>query len=257
MQVVILAGGFKSTISGEQEGIPKPMAELGGKPILWHIMKSFSAYGINEFIICGGYKIEIIKEYFLDFYIYESDITVDLQNNTVKVHKNRTEDWKVTVVDTGENASVGERVLAIQKYIKGSDFIVSYGDCLSDIDVDALVKCHHDADKAATVVMAKPGGRSEIFSIEEDGCLDFTKAGYRETNAWINANCYVLNKEVFSYLQSCCDLEKQFLRDFSGREQLVVYRHDGYWTAVETKRDLVAAEALWNQGNAPWMGKKK
>lgn len=256
MQVVILAGGQRSAISEEQEGIPKPMAELGGKPLLWHIMKHFSDYGLNKFIVCGGYKIETIKEYFLDFYIYESDITVDLQNNTVQVHKSKTEDWKVTVVDTGLNTSTGQRVLAIEKYINGEDFIVTYGDCLSDIDILNVVREHEIKGKLVTAVMAKPTGRNELFQIDREGKLSFeTVNNIEEANAWINANCYVLSRKVFGYLQGNNDLEKQLLMELSKERQISVYKHEGYWRAVETKRDLVEAESLWNAGKAPWIKK--
>lgn len=253
MQAVILAGGFKSTIAGEQESIPKPMVELGEKPLLWHIMKSFSAYGVNEFIVCGGYKIETIKEYFMDFYIYESDITVDLQNNTVHIHKKKTEDWKVTVVDTGLNVSTGQRVKEIEKYIKGEQFIVTYGDCLSNINISELTKFHEMKGKLATVAMAKPSGRNELFAVADDGQLLWGEEGEKNTNAWVNANCYVLNREVFRYLQTGYDIEKQLLKDLSKEEELSIYKHDGYWIAVETKRDLVGAELLWYQGEAPWI----
>ncbi len=256
MQVVILAGGQKSAISGEQEGIPKPMADLGGKPLLWHIMKSYSVYGMNEFIICGGYKIETIKEYFMDFYIYESDITVDLQNNTVKIHKERTEDWKVTVVDTGLDTFTGNRVKNIQEYIKGDNFIVTYGDCLSDINVAEMIRKHVTYGKIATVAMARPMGRKELYTInEKSGLLCSVDESILDTNAWVNANCYILNRKVFNYLLGNYDIEKQLLQDLSGTEELSVYKHEGYWTAVETKRDLIEAERLWNDGKAPWIRK--
>lgn len=257
MQAVILAGGQRSTISGEQEGIPKPMAEIGGKPLLWHIMKHFSAYGINEFVVCGGYKIETIKEYFMDFYIYESDITVDLQKNTVQIHKKRTEDWKVTVVDTGLNTFAGKRIKEIEKYIKGDSFIVTYGDCLSDIDVSEMIMCHAESGRIATVAMSRPRGRKELFAINADGSLI---RGMRDSslnvNAWVNANCYILNREVFSYLQGNYDIEKRLLQELSEAYELSVYRHEGYWTAIETVRDLVEAERLWNQNAAPWIKSK-
>ena len=171
MQVVILAGGQRSTISNEQEGIPKPMAEIGGKPMLWHIMKSFSAYGLNEFIICGGYKVDMIKEYFMDYYIYQSDITVDLKTNTVEIHRNRTEDWKVTVVDTGLYSSTGQRVARIKEYIDGDTFIVASGDCLFDIDVNRMIAYHGEQGKTATMAVARPTGRNEALDIDEAGLI--------------------------------------------------------------------------------------
>lgn len=257
MKVLILAGGQKSTISGEQEGIPKPMVELGGKPVLWHIMKSFSAYGINEFIVCGGYKIETIKEYFMDFYIYESDITVDLQKNTVQIHKKRTENWNVTVVDTGLDTATGGRIKEVEKYIQEDNFIVTYGDCLSDISVPEMVTQHFDSGKLVTVAMARPMGRKELFAIDGEGrLLCNIEEGALSVNAWVNANCYILNKGVFPYLQGNYDIEKRLLQDLSEANELSIYRHKGYWTAIETKRDLVEAEKLWNQNAAPWIKRK-
>lgn len=256
MQTVILAGGQRSTISGEQEGIPKPMVEIGGKPLLWHIMKQFSAYGINEFIVCGGYKIETIKEYFMDFYIYESDITVDLQKNTVQIHKKRTEDWKVTVVDTGLNSFTGKRVREIEKYIVGDDFIVTYGDCLSNIDISGMILQHIENGRIATVAMSKPTGRKELFAIDGESrrICDIGESAL-SANAWVNANCYILNKKVFPYLQGDYDIEKRLLKDLSQVDELSVYKHEGYWSAIETKRDLVEAEKLWNLNEAPWIEK--
>lgn len=257
MQAVILAGGQRSTINGEQEGIPKPMVEIGGKPLLWHIMKHFSAYGINEFIVCGGYKIETIKEYFMDFYIYESDITVDLQRNTVQVHKKRTEDWKVTVVDTGLKTFTGRRVKEIEKYIQSDSFIVTYGDCLSNIDVTEMIAQHTESGRIATVAMSRPMGRKELFAINEEGSLiRGIGDGALNANAWVNANCYILNRKVFPYLQGDYDIEKRLLQDLSEANELSVYKHEGYWTAIETKRDLVEAEGLWNQNAAPWIKDK-
>lgn len=254
MKVIILAGGMQSAISNEQEGIPKPMAELGGKPLLWHIMKHFSQYGYNDFIICGGYRVAMIKEYFMDFYIYESDITVDLSDNTVEIHKKRTEDWKVTVVDTGLFSTTGQRVNLIQKYIDEDIFLVTYGDCLSDINIHDLADAHKKSGKIATMTLAKPSGRNRLFAVAADGSL---YPENRETdfsnNAWVNADCFVFDKKVFAYLQGNYDLEKQLLVSLSGKQQLGIWKHRGYWNAIETKRDLVEAENLWNAGLAPWI----
>lgn len=253
-KVVILAGGAQSTLNDEREGIPKPMVDLGGKPLLWHIMKQFSRQGFKEFIVCGGYHVDMIKEYFQDFYIYESDITVDLANNTIEVHKNKTEDWKVTVVDTGLFSSTGKRVSMVERYIEEKPFLVTYGDCLSDIDFNKLVETHCNTNKEATMTMVKPTGRSQLLPIDEKGVLKYTdqKATINDT-AWINADCFVFNKKIFRYLQGNYDLEKQLLLALSDKNELAVYRHYGYWTAIETKRDFVAAENLWNAGVAPWM----
>lgn len=253
MKVVILAGGLQSTISNEREGLPKPMVELGEKPLLWHIMKHFSKYGLTEFIICGGYKVDTIKEYFKDFYIYESDITVDLKNNSIEVHKKRTEDWKVTVVDTGLFSATGQRVSMVEKYVEG-DFLVTYGDCLSDIDIQSLVDAHYREKKLATIALVKPSGREQLLPIDADGKLSFGDVTKKENdNAWINGDCFVFSKKIFNYLIGNYDLEKELFRKLTALQQVAMYKHYGFWTAIETKRDLVEAENLWNAGIAPWM----
>lgn len=253
MKVVILAGGMQSSISNETEGIPKPMVDIGGKPLLWHIMKHFSQYGLTEFIVCGGYKVDTIKEYFMDFYIYESDITVDLQSNTVEIHKKKTEDWKVTVVDTGLFSATGQRVSMIEKYVEG-DFIVTYGDCLSDIDVSQLIAYHRRESKIATVAMVKPSGREELLPLDQEGKLRYDNASLVENDhAWTNGDCFVFSPQVFSYLTGNYELERALFARLSEKEQLAAYKHAGYWLAVETKRDLNDAENLWNAGLAPWI----
>jgi len=254
MKAVILAGGMQSTINNEYEGIPKPMVDLGGRPLLWHIMKHFSQYGLNEFIVCGGYRVDMIKEYFMDYYIYASDITVDLQSNKIEIHKKRTEDWKVTVVDTGLFSSTGQRVNLIQKYIDDNEFIVTYGDCLSDIDVEELVKMHHQNVSLATLAMAKPTGRNKLLPLDTTGKINYGHMeDFSDKNAWVNADCMVLSKKVFPYLQGNYDLEKQLFPRLSEQQMLSTYKHTGFWIPVETKRDLANAENLWNAGMAPWI----
>lgn len=259
MKAVILAGGRQSSLSVKGEGIPKPMAELGGRPLLWHIMKHFSQFGIKEFIVCGGYRVDRIKDYFTDFYIYESDITVDLSQNTIEIHKNRTEDWKVTVVDTGLDATQGQRILAVSRYLGGvdeadSDFLVTYGDCLSDLNARALIEAHKRCGKLVTLVMAKPQGRKRLLSIDENGLLDYERINpmVNET-AWVNADCFVMNKRALSCLSGNCSLETQLFRNLSAAGQVAAYRHEGYQVTVETMRDLEGAESLWNEGCAPWI----
>lgn len=252
MKVVILAGGMQSSIHNESEGIPKPMIYIGGKPLLWHIMKHFSSYGLNEFIICGGYRIDMIKEYFMDFYIYQSDITVDLRNNTIQIHKKKTEDWKVTVVDTGLFSTTGQRVSLVQKYIDG-DFIVAYGDCLSDINMESMIDEHRKNGKIATMAITKPTGRNQLLPVDGNGMLCYSRTDeFHNETAWVNANCMIFRKEVFIYIQGNYDLEKQLLVKLSEKHELASYPHKGYWTAVETRRDLASAENLWNAGIAPW-----
>ena len=253
MKVVIMAGGWQSSINNDAEGIPKPMVDSGGKPLLWHIMKHFAQYGFTEFVICGGYKVDTIKEYFMDFYIYESDITVDLQANTVEIHKKKTEDWKVTVVDTGLFSATGQRVNMIEKYIDG-DFIVTYGDCLSDIDVLKLVEHHHNEGKMATIAMVKPSGREQLLPLDGTGRLQYGRTLPIENDtAWTNGDCFVFSPRIFNILTGNYDLERQLFIQLSAKEQISTYRHNGYWLAVETRRDLMEAENLWNAGIAPWI----
>lgn len=263
MKVVILAGGLPSTISMENEKIPKPMVEIGGRPLLWHIMKHFSAYGLKEFIVCGGYRVDLIKEYFTDFYIYESDITVDLEKNTLEIHKKRTEDWKVTVVDTGLDASPGQRIRAVKDYLCGKTedrtdddaFLVTYGDCLSDVNMTELIRSYKRNAKLVTLVMAKPQGRKQLLTIDNNELLDYENLSPMVADAaWVNADCFVMDREVFKYLDGECNLEEQVFRALSGMGQVGTYRHRNYWTTLETKRDLVEAERLWNEGRAPWIG---
>lgn len=252
MKVIILAGGQRSTISNEQEGIPKPMAEIGGKPLLWHIMRRFSAYGLNEFVICGGYKVNKIKEYFMDYYIYQSDITVDLQKNTVEIHKNRTEDWKVTVVDTGLYSATGQRVAAVQDYIEEDEFVVTHGDCLFDIDVEKMIAYHISRGKSATMAVVRPTGRNEALDIDENGQIVKIQHNAATNEAWTNAGMYVLNKNVFRVLQGNYNLEELLTNHLAEKGELITYKHNGFWTPVETYRDMVNMENLWNAGIAPW-----
>lgn len=253
MKTVILAGGMQSILNQDREGLPKPMVPIGGKPLLWHIMKHFSAYGLNEFIVCCGYRVDLIKEYFKDFYIYQSDITVDLLHNTIEVHKKKTEDWKVTVVDTGLFSATGQRVGRVQSYVDGEHFFVAYGDCLSDIDLSAMLKEHLKQGKTATLAVAKPAGRNVLLPMDENGGvhMEQVKEGGSEA-AWIHAGCMVLHRDAFACLQGNYDLEQQLFVKLSEKQQLVSYKHRGYWTAVDTRRDLACAENLWNAGIAPW-----
>lgn len=217
-------------------------------------MKHFSQYGLNEFIVCGGYKIDIIKQYFMDFYIYQSDITVDLQNNVIETHKKSTENWNVTVVDTGLFSSTGQRVSMIRKYIEEDTFIVTYGDCISDIDILQMVKVHNASKKMATIAMAKPVGRNQLLQIDDDNSLHFEKnPQYYDENGWIMAECFIFNKKVFTFLQGNYDLEKQLFVALSERKELATYKHRGFWAIIETKRNLIEAQNLWNADMAPWI----
>lgn len=253
MKVVILAGGLPSTIAEDKQGIPKPMVEIGENPILWHIMKSYAIYGLNEFIVCAGYRKDLIKDYFNDFYIYQSDITVDLKSNTIEIHKKVTEDWKVTVVDTGLYESTGQRVNLIQKYIDGDEFIVNFGDCLSDIDIRKMLQEHKKNGKWATVAVAHPAGRNRIVDIDSDGnYIGLHDHDSEDNNAWVNAGVYVFHRNIFRYLMGNYQLEKQLLEVLAEKQQIATYKHTGFWSPIETKRDKEQMENLWNAGMAPW-----
>lgn len=250
---MILAGGSKSTISEDREGIPKPMVEIGEKPLLWHIMKQYSHFGYEDFLVCGGYKVNMIKNYFRDYYIYQSDITVDLATNQVDIHKKVTENWRVTVADTGLFATTGQRVSQAEKYIEDDWFLLTYGDCLSDINVKELVDFAMEKDKLVTMAVAEPTGRNMVLPIEKNGLLgnlsSFTKG---RNESWTNACAFVIKKSAFCYLNGNYELDKQLLPVLSEKGQVAVYKHHGFWCPVETLRDKVDLETRWNAGMAPW-----
>lgn len=254
MKVIILAGGFPSTIIEQNEKKPKPMAEIGGKPILWHIMKQYSYYGYNDFIICTGYKGEIIKEYFMNFYIYQSDITVDLRTNNIEVHRKQTEDWKVSIIDTGMNSSIIERLLAVEQYIDGEKVLISYGDCLSNINIKMMVDKHNSAKYLATFAVAHPTGRNEIVTLDKYGYYDIKTAEEKKKEAWVNACCMVLEPNAFTYFKQDMDakIPPTILDVLARYEKIQTYYHDGFWSPVETMHDKTMMEILWAEHNAPW-----
>ena len=254
MKAVILAGGSQSTIHPEREGIPKPMIEIGERPLLWHIMKSFSRYGINEFIVCGGYRVEMIKEYFLDYYIYASDITVDLSSNTVEIHKKRTDNWKVTVVNTGVHTAPLRRVEMVKQFLT-DDFLVTYGDCLSDIRFDDLIKTHRDGGTPASIAMVRPTGRKQFLSFDENGEISLARLGNDAGKyAWINGNIYAFKPDIFPMLEQCGYTELNLLKTLSAEKRLIPFYHNGFWSSIETLHDLANAERMWRAKEAPWYG---
>lgn len=251
MKVVILAGGLPSSISDEAEGIPKPMVEIGGRPLLWHIMKHYSYYGYNEFLICGGYKINLIKDYFNDFYAYQSDITVNLQNNSVELHNNITEEWKVMIVDTGLTASTGSRISHLERYLNGENFIINYGDCITDININAMVETFHKRNKVVTLAMARPAGRNVIINVDAEG--NYCGIESKENlDSWTNANVLVCDGQVFHYLKEDEALEKGMLEYLAKSGQVATYRHNGFWMPVETIRDRTDLEKMWSNHMEPW-----
>lgn len=254
MKVVILAGGLGTRISEESHLKPKPMIEVGDAPILWHIMKYYSSYGFNEFIICCGYKGYVIKEYFADYYLHRSDVTFDFANNNeMIIHNNIAEPWKVTVVDTGLHTMTGGRLKRIQKYVGDQTFMMTYGDGVSDIDLDALLEFHRVHKKAATLTAIQPGGRFGVLDIDDNETVRQFSEKAKEDGGWINAGFMVLEPEVFDYIEGDDTFfEKEPLENLALDGKLAAYRHEGFWKCMDTMRDKGMLDELWNSGQAPW-----
>ncbi|WP_022854420.1 glucose-1-phosphate cytidylyltransferase [Thermodesulfatator atlanticus] len=253
MKVVILAGGFGTRLSEETHLKPKPMVEIGGKPILWHIMKVYSAYGFNDFIICLGYKGYVIKEYFANYFLHMADVTIDLKNNKIEVHSAKAEPWRVTLVDTGLNTMTGGRIKRIQKFIGDETFMLTYGDGVGDIDIKTLVEFHKKHGKYATVTAVQPSGRFGALELDEkDNVLSFREKP-RGDGAWINGGFFVLEPAVFDYIEGDETVwEREPLENLAKDGQLVAYKHRGFWKCMDTLRDKNELEKLWQSGNPPW-----
>lgn len=255
MKTVILAGGFGTRISEESHLRPKPMIEIGGSPILWHICKYYSSFGFNEFIICCGYKGYFIKEYFADYYLHRSDVTFDfIAENKMIIHNNVAEPWKVTLVDTGVNTQTGGRIKCIEPYVKGETFMMTYGDGVSNVDLSLLLQQHKASNMTATLTAIQPGGRFGVLDLEADkNCVIGFREKAKEDGNWINAGFMVMEPEVFRYLDGdSCILERSPLESMSSEHKLGVFRHRGFWMCMDTQRDKMALESLWNNGDAPW-----
>jgi glucose-1-phosphate cytidylyltransferase len=253
LKVVILAGGFGTRISEESYLRPKPMIEIGEKPILWHIMKIYSYFGCNEFVICLGYKGYIIKEYFSQYYLHESDVTFDFRNsNQTIVHNRHAEPWVVTLINTGLETMTGGRILRIRPYIGDEPFMMTYGDGVANIDINNLLRFHRSHGKIATITSVQPGGRFGALTLEGDLVTGFKEKPDSE-NAWINGGFFVFQPEVFNYLKDDQTfLEKEPLENLSRDGQLMSYRHPGFWQPMDTVRDKTLLENLWQTGRAPW-----
>jgi len=251
MKVVILAGGQGSRISEESFIKPKPLLEIGSKPIIWHIMKIYSYYGLNEFIICCGYKGYLIKEYFANYSLHTTDITVDVSNNKITVHKKKTEPWKITLVDTGDSSQTGERIKRIKKYV-GDTFCLTYGDGLSSINIKDLIKFHNKNKKLATVLAVKPAGRFGSIKIKNNLVEQFLEKPQGD-NSWINGGFFILNKKIFKYIQENNSIwEREPLENLAKNKQLNAFKFEGFWYAMDTLRDKNYLEDLWNTKKAPW-----
>ena len=253
MKVVILAGGFGTRISEESHLKPKPMIEIGEKPILWHIMKLYSYYGFNEFVICAGYKQHIIKEWFADYFIHNSDITFDFtQGDKMIVHNNESEPWKVTVVDTGINTMTGGRVKRIKDYIEDEPFFLTYGDGVSDVDIKSVVNYHFSHGKLATMTAIQPEGRFGVLDII-DGQINSFREKSRDDMGWINGGFMVLQPKVLEYIEGdLISFEREPLERLASENQLMCYKHNGFWQCMDTLRDKEKLDKLWAAGQAPW-----
>ncbi|MDR3392571.1 MAG: glucose-1-phosphate cytidylyltransferase [Sulfuriferula sp.] len=253
MKAVILAGGLGTRISEETSTRPKPMVEIGGKPILWHIMKTYSAHGIHDFVICCGYKGYVIKEYFANYFLHMSNVTFDMQNNKMEVHQQNVEPWRVTLVDTGENSMTGGRLKRVTDYVKDEDaFCFTYGDGVSNVDISALVAFHKLHGKRATVTAVQPPGRYGALNMAEKTVRGFIEKPQGD-GGWINGGFFVLSP-------SCIDLivgdssswEDEPLRYLAAHDELMAYEHNGFWQPMDTLRDKNQLEDLWQSGKAPW-----
>jgi glucose-1-phosphate cytidylyltransferase len=255
MKTVILAGGYGTRLSEETGLRPKPMVEIGGRPILWHIMKIYSNWGFNEFVILTGYKSHVIKDYFINYYTRYSDITVDMANNAVEIHNHRNEPWKVTMLYTGQDTMTGGRLLRAKEFLNDEPFMLTYGDGVSDINIVELLASHRKANKAVTVTSVQPQGRFGALSFgkDETTVLSFSEKP-KGDGAWINGGFFVMEKDVFKYLEKGDEtiLEKEPMQNLAQDGQLHAYKHTGFWRSMDTLKDKNDLTALWMSGKAPW-----
>ncbi len=252
MKAVILAGGFGSRLSEETDLKPKPMIEIGGKPILWHIMKGYSAHGVSNFVICLGYKGYVIKEYFANYFLHMCDVTFDIARNEMEVHQSMAEPWRVTLVETGEETMTGGRLQRVLGYVDDGDFCFTYGDGVADVDISALMTFHREHGAIATVTAVQPPGRFGAMEVDGDRILRFQEKP-RGDGAWINGGFFVLSPEVGRYLDGDDTVwEQEPLRRLAEDGQLSSFRHKGFWQPMDTLRDKRHLEELWESGEAPW-----
>ena len=254
MKAVILAGGMGTRITEESVLKPKPMIEIGGKPIIWHIMKLYTKYGVNEFIICLGYKGFVIKEYFANYYLHESDVTFDFSNKSEKlVHSNTAEPWKVTLVNTGVDTMTGGRVKRIHDYVGNETFLLTYGDGLSDVNIGNLISFHKKHKRLATITAVKPPGRFGIIDLDEKDNVSKFLEKPKGDGHWMSGGFFVMEPKIFKYLENDKTiLERKPLETLSKEGNLKAYKHEGFFYAMDTLRDKIHLEKLWNNGKAPW-----
>jgi glucose-1-phosphate cytidylyltransferase len=252
MKAVILAGGLGSRLSEETESRPKPMIEIGSKPILWHIMKIYAEHGITDFVVCLGYKGYVIKEFFANYYLHSCDVTFDLARNAVEVHQSKAEPWRVTLVDTGQATMTGGRLGRVLDYVEGEDFCFTYGDGVADVDVGALVAFHREQGRLATVTAVQPPGRFGALEIDGERVTGFAEKPPGDSG-WINGGFFVLSPGVERYLGGDDTIwEREPLEGLARDGQLAVYEHGGFWQPMDTQRELRQLQAMWESGRAPW-----
>ncbi len=253
MKAVILAGGLGTRLSEETSMRPKPMVEIGGKPILWHIMKIYSAHGINDFIICCGYKSYMVKEFFANYFLHTSDMTFDIKNNKMEVHQNSAEPWKVTLVDTGENTLTGGRLKRVKDYIGNETFCMTYGDGVADVNIQELIKFHEEHKSLATLTGAQPPGRFGALGLEPDQNNITAFLEKPKGDTWINGGFFVLEPQVLDYIAGdMVSWEMEPLKNLARQGLLSAYKHYGFWQCMDTLRDKMRLEELWELGKAPW-----
>lgn len=257
MKAIILAGGFGTRISEESGIRPKPMVEIGGKPILWHIMKIYSSHAINDFVICCGYKGHMIKEYFSNYFLHTSDVTFDLQKNEMEVHRKNGEPWRVTLVDTGENVMTGGRIKRVADYVKDETFCLTYGDGVSDIDIKASIDFHKNQNAIVTLTAVQQPGRFGAFTLDTEDTLisNFREKpkGDGANNAWINGGFFIVEPQALDFIQDDQTVwEKEPLEELAKTNKLAAYRHAGFWQPMDTLRDKNVLEEMWLAGKAPW-----
>jgi len=252
MKAVILAGGLGTRISEETHLKPKPLIEIGGMPILWHIMKIYSSHGIDDFVICLGYKGYQIKEYFSNYFLHMSDVTIDMRSNNIEIHKKNAEAWKVTLVDTGLNTMTGGRLKRVKKYLENERFCFTYGDGVSDVNIKKLIEFHEKKKSIATVTAVQPPGRFGILKINKDDSTSFIEKPLGDGN-WVNGGYFVLEPKIFDYIKNDSTVwEKEPLEKLSNENQLSAFRHSNFWQPLDTLRDKNNLENLWTSNKAPW-----
>ena len=254
MKVVILAGGMGTRLSEETDLRPKPMAEIGSNPMLWHIMKIYSTYGFNDFVLCLGYKGYMIKEYFSNYFLHQADVTIDMRNNKMEVHHKKAEPWKVTMVDTGLNTMTGGRIKRVQEYVGKNPFMLTYGDGVADVDLKKLLACHKKSGARATMTAIQNLGRFGAIDMSASGKVRAFEEKPQGDGAWINGGFFVLQPEIFNYIKDGDSTiwERKPLEKLASEGQLNAYQHKGFWKCMDTLRDKTELESLWASGKAPW-----